>query len=107
MVMARLSAATSLMLLLGIPFALGGNVKASGNRISNGRTIYRVRCNGCHVSNGMNVVGPSLKGILKSGRLQERDVRQVISEGRNTMPSFGGKLSSQDMDDLIRYLKTL
>ncbi|HET9743576.1 MAG TPA: cytochrome c [Terriglobales bacterium] len=74
-----------------------------------GSVIFRKSCSVCHsVHKGETKVGPSLYGELREGSgHSEEHVRQVIIEGQGTMPPFKEKLDSEQMDDLIAYLKTL
>ena len=72
-----------------------------------GERIYDARCRGCHEATGAKASGPALRGILKSGRRPEADVRDIIIEGKEMMPAFRGRLTPGDLDSLIAYLRTL
>jgi mono/diheme cytochrome c family protein len=72
-----------------------------------GERIYRARCRGCHEATGAKSTGPALKGILKPGRRPEAEVRRIITEGKEMMPAFRGRLTPKDLDDLIGFLRTL
>lgn len=81
----------------------------SGNPAA-GKKIYTDNCQMCHQPNrqGLPPVIPSLVGIVD--RLGPPHIRQTVTNGVPTanppMPSFGAKLSSSDIDNLIAYLKT-
>jgi mono/diheme cytochrome c family protein len=79
----------------------------SPERATPGQKIYLARCSGCHKPTGTSATGPGLRGILKSGRHPEAEVRKIIMDGKEMMPAFRGRLTPKDLDDLIEYLKTL
>jgi len=58
-------------------------------------------------------VGPSLKGLFQRSKLKngssvtDESVRAMINGGGDGMPSFAGKLSEEEKENLIAYLHTL
>ena len=79
-----------------------------------GRRIYRQYCAACHepyLSRNLNsfpLKGVFSKPYLPSGQpANDERVRAVIERGRGIMPSFGDRLSPQDVDALLAYLHTL
>jgi mono/diheme cytochrome c family protein len=49
-----------------------------------------------------------LYGVLREGSgRSEETVRQVIANGKDTMPAFKEKLEPGEIEDLLAYLKTL
>jgi mono/diheme cytochrome c family protein len=74
-----------------------------------GSAIFRNSCSVCHsIRPGETKVGPSLHGVLREGSgRSEETVRQVITNGKGTMPAFHEKLESHAIDDLLEYLRTL
>lgn len=69
-----------------------------------GEAIFQVNCAGCHGNRGNGNVGPSLQDISKH-KSQTSLINQVISGQTPPMPKF--QPSSQDMADLLSYLKHL
>jgi mono/diheme cytochrome c family protein len=75
-----------------------------------GKQLYTANCQMCHQANrqGLPPAIPSLEGIVT--KLGAPHIRQTIINGvptaRVPMPSFAGKLSDADIDNLIAYLKT-
>jgi cytochrome c6 len=74
--------------------------------------IYASKCYRCHGNNG----GASRVGReLGAKRFQDPQVSNlsvsqfadIIREGKNKMPSFKGKLSDQEINDLAKYVKEL
>jgi len=82
---------------------------------SAGRRIYDAECDRCHQPNSTHGrKGPGLKGVFQQKYLSlsglpanDERVTDIIRLGRNEMPGFSQKLSSQDMLDLLAYLHTL
>ncbi len=72
------------------------------------------QCAVCHNADSTEKkVGPGLKGLFKRDKLQngkpvtEANVRAMINEGGNGMPSYADLLSDEERNDVIAYLKTL
>jgi mono/diheme cytochrome c family protein len=97
--------------LVSFPFALASSssdpsTPAPSDR---GSAIFRKSCSVCHsIHSGETKVGPSLYGVLREGSgRSEETVRQVIANGKGTMPAFKEKLDPHEIDDLLEYLRTL
>jgi mono/diheme cytochrome c family protein len=75
----------------------------------NGSELYRKYCASCHIPQpGRTLSAPSLAGYFdRRPRPTARQARRVIRDGRLYMPPFRGRLSSNDIDDVIAYMKTL
>ncbi len=76
--------------------------------VASGEKLYQSNCSPCHQANrqGMPPVIPSLVGIV--GRVGAAHIHSVtttgIQTGKVNMPSFTGKLSAGDVDNIIAYL---
>jgi cytochrome c2 len=79
-------------------------------------------CSGCHATSADKIVGPGMKGLKDAagtrvaGMSADAYIEQSIREPNafvvsgfppNVMPATYGKLSDDDMKDLIAYLKSL
>jgi len=92
----------------------------------NGARLYRMYCSGCHSVEGENMTGPPLNGIygrqepMASGisvPVDENYIRESILapnakivagyQAPSQMPSFEGKLSSDQMMYLIKFIQSL
>jgi mono/diheme cytochrome c family protein len=84
--------------------------------IAQGKTLFELRCCGCHNGKLSNVarVPPDLSGLFERSTLPsgapstDAQVRSTIEEGRaEIMPSFRDSLSDADIGDIIRYLHSV
>jgi len=69
-----------------------------------GRSIFVMNCVACHGQWANGKVGPSLHGV-SDRKSDVRLIQQVVSGETPPMPQF--QPSSQDMADLLSYLKQL
>jgi mono/diheme cytochrome c family protein len=105
-----LRGAASRRLALLIPLALLFSTPAFAD---SGADTYKAKCSACHGVRGMadTMLGRNLK--LRS--LASDDVQKdsddalfnIISKGKNRMPSFNRKLSPEQIRDLVKHLRTL
>lgn len=80
-----------------------------------GRRIYDSECDRCHEPySTKGKKGPGLKGVFQHQYLSlsglpanDERVTDIIRMGRNEMPGYSQKLSSQELQDLLAYLHTL
>lgn len=75
--------------------------------------IYKAHCSACHGINGKGdtMLGKNLKlRTLGSDEVQNRsdeELTNIITRGRNRMPSFDRKLSKDQIAALVRYIRSL
>jgi len=78
-----------------------------------GKDLYEINCSECHDENqlGLKKVPPRLHHVFSNHRLPDGTtpatdaaVKQVIIFGKRTMPAFNGRLSDNQIADLIAYL---
>jgi mono/diheme cytochrome c family protein len=100
---------TWLVVVISPLFATGSQSASSQASSGRGPAIFRKSCLVCHsIRSGETRVGPSLYGVLREGsEHSEEAVRQVIANGKGTMPAFKEKFEPQEIDDLLEYLRTL
>lgn len=74
-----------------------------------GERIFSGNCAACHAG-GQNVIMPektlekeALETYLAGGR-SEASVRTQVTNGKNAMPAFGGRLSDADIEDVAAYV---
>lgn len=78
-----------------------------------GSETYKAKCSACHGVNGAGdtMIGKNLKlRSLTSPEVQNQsddELFTVISKGKNKMPSFDHKLSSDQIHSLVRHIHSL
>jgi alcohol dehydrogenase (cytochrome c) len=79
-----------------------GAAAAPGNA-EDGAAVYTTACLACHGEQGEggHGGGPTLQAMSNVAV-----VLQVVSEGRNAMPSFNGTLTSQQIRDVAAYVSS-
>lgn len=93
---------------LGMPRAGAGPYEGNAWAMSEGQRLYnQMNCVGCH-ANGGGGMGPSLMdGKWRYGS-EAADVFETIVLGRpNGMPSYKGRLSDQQVWQLVAYVRSL
>ena len=73
---------------------------------------YKTNCVSCHGQNGRgSPVGKSLHTAdFHSAQVRQQSDAQlaaVVAEGRGNMPAFGTRLSKDQIDALVKYIRTL
>jgi cytochrome c6 len=99
---------TVLLALVSILALLGPVGSAHAADPSKGAKFYRQYCADCHGNRG----APNMPGVpdfSRNQRLMQSDLALVksISIGKGMMPAFQGRLSENDILDVIAYLRTL
>ena len=86
---------------------------AAGFAQNGGKNIFASKCALCHGPDGRGntSIGKSLKvADLHSAdaqKLSDADLKTVISNGKNKMPPFKGKLTDAQISDVISYIREL
>jgi cytochrome c6 len=91
-----------------LAFALLSTCAAAADNIGD---IYTKRCASCH---GVDGKGNTEKGKklqvpdLGSSDIQNKtdpELEKLITNGKGKMPSFGGKLSKEEIGNLVQYIR--
>jgi cytochrome c6 len=94
-----------LVLSLAILLSFSSQVLAAD--IENGERIFTANCAACHAG-GNNVIMP--EKTLKKDALEANGMNAVsaityqVTNGKNAMPAFGGRLSDSDIEDVANYV---
>lgn len=94
-----------LLLSLTVIFSLSNQVLAAD--VENGERIFTANCAACHAG-GNNVIMP--EKTLKKDALEANGMNAVsaityqVTNGKNAMPAFGGRLSDSDIEDVANYV---
>lgn len=94
-----------------IPFLI--LLLAAGGDATRGKQLF-LTCAGCHnVDNDQRRMAPSLRSLfgkvtLRNGKhADDENVREIVLDGYNGMPSFRYSFRPAEIDDLMAYLHTL
>jgi mono/diheme cytochrome c family protein len=70
--------------------------------------VYRRDCAKCHgkTAKGRHFGGPSLISE-KAAAASADDLRNSITNGKGHMPKFAGKLTSEEIDTLVKQIQSL
>jgi mono/diheme cytochrome c family protein len=92
----------------------GDKGKGGAGSAAKGKEVFESNCSVCHNSDSTETkVGPGLKGLFKKAELNnkkkvtETNVREVINNGGNGMPSYSDMLTAAEKSDVLAFLKTL
>lgn len=96
------------ILLLIIGFTLFSNLFSShAFDVKNGESIFTANCSACHAG-GNNVIMPEKtlrKGALTDNKMDSMDaITYQVTNGKNAMPAFGGRLSDLDIEDVASFV---
>src|SRR5258707_14224855 len=99
---------------LAFAIILGDAVSAGLGQPANNSaaSTYKTNCVSCHGQDGRgSAVGKSLHAAdFHSAQVQQQSDTQlagVIAEGRGNMPAFGTRLSKDQINALVKYIRTL
>lgn len=89
-------------------FLIFSNKKASIAIDSlNGETIFLLNCSACHAGGNNAIVKEKTlkKDILeKNGMDRDEAIIYQVTNGKNAMPAFGGRLSDKEIEDVASYV---
>jgi mono/diheme cytochrome c family protein len=93
----------SLALVIVIPCV--ASAQSTSSELT-GNPIYQKQCAKCHgnTGEGRHFGGPSLVSG-KSTTHSDEELRNMIIKGKGRMPKYGGKLTPEDIDTLVRQMK--
>ena len=102
------------VILLALCSTIGAALKAQqphtaasgAAKVQAGTLVFKSHCAVCHsVLPGATLVGPSLYGVMATPT--GPSVRSIIINGKGRMRGLKDQLTSQEIADVLAYLKTL
>nr|WDB00660.1 cytochrome c553 [Cavernulicola chilensis] len=75
--------------------------------IENGEQVFSANCSACHAG-GNNVIMPektlTTDALNANGMKSISAITDQVTNGKNAMPAFGGRLSESDISDVANYV---
>ena len=105
-VLALVAAAVFVVLLFTNGNGGGNDSSGGGGGASAGAQLFKDNCATCHGADGQGAVGPQLAGQVTKSFPNIEDQIKFVSEGSGGMPSFAGKLSPQQIRQVVEYTRT-
>ena len=81
--------------------------------LADGSAEFKVKCAPCHGGRGggETKLGEHLRvrdmGSADVQKLSDAEMNEIIRKGRGKMPSYEGKLKREQIDELVRFIRTL
>lgn len=78
-----------------------------------GPDLFASKCATCHGKDGSGntTMGKNLKlkdlGSADVQKASDSDLKTIIEKGKGKMPAYGGKLSSTQISDLVKFIRSL
>lgn len=78
-----------------------------------GADLYKAKCASCHGASGAGdtAMGKNLKlkdlGSAEVQKQSDAELTTVIEKGKKPMPAYEGKLTQDQIQDLVKYIRTL
>jgi mono/diheme cytochrome c family protein len=96
-----------LILTSGVGMALATSMAAQS-----AQDLYKSKCQGCHGADGKaSAVGKKLGARDFSDpdvvKMSEADLATITTDGKNKMPAYKGKLTDDQIKDLVKYIKEM
>lgn len=103
---AGLFAAGSMLAGAGCASASTPEVANGDPTLELGREIYIKQCASCHGGAGGGGRGTKLsEGTVTAAFPDIADQIAVVADGRNAMPAFGGRLTVEELDAVVRFTR--
>nr|YP_010336335.1 cytochrome c553 [Goniotrichopsis reniformis]UNJ14741.1 cytochrome c553 [Goniotrichopsis reniformis] len=94
-------------MIITLVLIFGVSTSAFAADVQHGGEIFTANCSACHAG-GQNAILPERtlqKDVLEKFSMKSIDaIVKQVTEGKNSMPPFGGRLSDQDIQDVANYV---
>lgn len=96
------------LLFVNDPEKPSGGGGGAGGAAVDGSAVFSQNCAGCHGADGGGNNGPPLNnGLVVANFPDPADQIEVVTNGRGPMPSFGDRLSPEEIQAVVEYTRTL
>jgi cytochrome c6 len=75
--------------------------------------VYKTKCASCHGPDGKGETGPGKAMKLKDlasddvQKMSDADLTNIITKGKKPMPAYEGKLTTDQISDLVKWVRSL
>jgi len=86
---------------------------ASSAFAADGAAVFKAKCAMCHGADGSASTGMGKSMGLKPlsspevQKMSDADLTALVSSGKGKMPAYKGKLSDDEINAVVKYVKTL
>jgi Cytochrome c, mono- and diheme variants len=90
-----------------------GEVAPKSGHLAKGKIIFTKYCAGCHglqgKGDGYKLLGPDPANLTSPSTIEKPDSELLLTihEGKPNMPSWKGRLSERDIQNVLGYIRTL
>jgi mono/diheme cytochrome c family protein len=80
---------------------------------ADGAADFKAKCAACHGADGKGETPMGKKLNIKDlgsddvQKMHDSELNNIISKGKDKMPGYEGKLSKEQIEDLVKYIRTL
>ena len=80
---------------------------------ADGAADFKAKCAACHGATGAGdtTMGKNLKlrdlGSADVQKQSDDELTGIVTKGKNKMPSYDGKLSADQIKDIVKFIRTL
>lgn len=99
----------ALMVVLAIAFVMSITAFAADATAD----IYKAKCASCHGADGKGDTpagkGMKIKDLASEDvqKMSDADLAGIIEKGKKPMPGYEGKLTKEQTDSLVKWIRTL
>lgn len=79
---------------------------STGASASSGADVYATSCASCHVADGSGGQGPAIGDGKAAAKYSDAEMVRLVTNGRAAMPAFSSKLSTDEIDDVVAFVRT-
>jgi len=78
-----------------------------------GADLFKAKCAACHGASGAGdtTMGKNLKlrdmGSADVQKQSDDELATIITKGKGKMPAYDGKLTKEQVNELVKYIRTL
>lgn len=96
--------------MVALVFAL---VASTAFAADSGADLFKGKCASCHGATGAGdtAMGKSMKlkdlGSAEVQKASDADLTNVIAKGKKPMPGYEGKLTNDQIQEVVKYIRTL